>query len=702
MDEPRLAWWWSVAAGLLAVGCDVGAYTVVVRFEPPELGADVRRVEVALVAACPSGGDGAAPVDPISTAVIRRGTTSGALPAIDPGAYGLYARGWSSECEVVAAGCVLVELDAGGEDELVVTLGPVLGPGCPAEATCRDGECEGLDAGDLDAGAVDGALPDDAAPPCTCPDCATCSADGSCVPDHDSCGASAWCDVTRGCIFGVACPDGSGCMDDGDACTAERCDDARDPPLCVADPAPDGVACTAGDGAGACRRGACCTGCWDGSTCVAGDEAAACGVAGETCVACASGDCRDGACCAGCWDGVMCRAGAEDGACGAMGGACAVCDASACPPTFCRGAACAPRGGSIIGIRGRNTCVIAPDGSLWGWGWNPTGALGLGDTMDRDRPERVGTASWVAVDSGGEHACGIQTDGSLWCWGENDDGELGIGMATGNRPSPQRAGTDTDWAQLEAGANYVCAVKAGGTLWCWGRGRRGQLGLGLTNQRSSPTQVGTDTDWAQVSARTNHTCATKTDGSLWCWGSNNAGELGFVTSLGSASTPQRVGTDRDWAHVSAGGTLGTLPVGFVYGFTCAIKTDGSLWCWGENAAGQLGLGGAMDRDTPTRVGADNDWTLVHTGAFHACAVKAGALYCWGDNTDGQLGLSGGARDVPTRVGTDMDWATVGAAYQHTCAIKTDDSIWCWGTDTDGELGDGPTTGSGATARRSCL
>ena len=228
----------------------------------------------------------------------------------------------------------------------------------------------------------------------------------------------------------------------------------------------------------------------------------------------------------------------------------------------------------------------------------------------------------------------------------------------------------------------VTGVETGSsTLWTWGWNAAEQLGDGTAIDRWVPTRIGTDADWATISADGYHTVAVKGDGTLWAWGDNRDGQLGDGSSTDRA-VPTQIGTDTDWVTVTSG-----------FNYTMAVKTNGSLWAWGDNRDGQLGDGSSTNRAAPTQIGADTDWATVTAGSRHTVAVKTdGTLWAWGDNFFGQLGDSTTIdRAVPTQIGTDTDWATVTAGGWYTVAVKTDGTLWAWGDNFLGALGDGTTT-----------
>ena len=152
--------------------------------------------------------------------------------------------------------------------------------------------------------------------------------------------------------------------------------------------------------------------------------------------------------------------------------------------------------------------------------------MGNGTTADKNVPTRVGTESnWLQIAGGDSHTCALKTNGTLWCWGYNYYGQLGIGNSGSgsDKKIPTQAGTDADWAQLSAGGNHSCALKSDHSLWCCGYGGQGQLGTGTFSSRSALTRVGTGGNWEQVSADGDHTCAVRTDHTLFCFGNNQSG-----------------------------------------------------------------------------------------------------------------------------------------------------------------------------------
>jgi len=331
-----------------------------------------------------------------------------------------------------------------------------------------------------------------------------------------------------------------------------------------------------------------------------------------------------------------------------------------------------------------HTALIKDDGSLWTWGSNSSGQLGLGDTINRNIPTQVGNdTNWAYVSVGENSTTAIKNDGSLWAWGANGGGGSPLGLGDDiNRHVPTRVGSDYNWASISSWSMRTVATRSDGSLWVWGGGTLGQLGLGDTIISRTPTQIGNDKDWMSVSAGRYHTVAIRNDGSLWAWGLNNRGQLGLGDTI-NRNIPTQVGNGTNWAYVSSGLQR-----------TMAIRTDGSLWAWGDNTSGGLGLSDTIDRLTPTQVENGKDWVSVSTGRNHTVATRSdGSLWAWGSNSNGTLGIgtSTGYYYMPIQVGSDTNWLSVSAGNFHTVAIRNDGILWAWGFNAGGQLGLGDTT-----------
>ncbi|UHO39641.1 T9SS type A sorting domain-containing protein [Chryseobacterium capnotolerans] len=292
------------------------------------------------------------------------------------------------------------------------------------------------------------------------------------------------------------------------------------------------------------------------------------------------------------------------------------------------------------------------------------------------------TGCWETVSTGSFHVLGIKTDGTLWAWGENLAAQLGDGT-TVSKNTPTQIGTDNNWLKVSAGDSHTAAIKTDGTLWTWGDNQQGQLGNGTTVKRIVPEQIGTETNWVSISSADLSTFGIKSDGTLWGWGYNGSGQLGDGTTI-RKTVPVQIGTANDWKMVTAGDS-----------HILAIKTNGTLWGWGSNAYGRLGDGNSSVTSTvvsiPTQIGTAADWKSVSAGYYHSIGLKTdGTLWAWGDNFEGQLGDGTKTlRSIPIQIGTATDWKSVAANhFNSSVGIKTNGTLWAWGRNTLGQLGDG--------------
>jgi alpha-tubulin suppressor-like RCC1 family protein len=286
-----------------------------------------------------------------------------------------------------------------------------------------------------------------------------------------------------------------------------------------------------------------------------------------------------------------------------------------------------------VGEGWRTSFAVMADGSAWSWGANFHGEAGLGDFFAFPPAQLAIAPGVVGIAGGYLHGCAVGTDGSVWCWGQGPQGQIG---ALGASYVPAQVPSVPNSAiQIAAGNRHTCAVMADHSAWCWGDDTDGELGDGLfrtgedaeVEVPSPVTALGNNV--AQISAGGGTTCAVKLDGSAWCWGYSGNGELGDGTTTSNATPVAVTGLGSGVAEVSAG-----------WGFTCAVKTDGSLWCWGWNQYGQLGNGTTTDSSIPVRASIANvvEVSTPNTAGWSACARKSdGSVWCWGLDNSGQLG-----------------------------------------------------------------
>ena len=327
---------------------------------------------------------------------------------------------------------------------------------------------------------------------------------------------------------------------------------------------------------------------------------------------------------------------------------------------------------------------IFTESGLYAWGSGAGGRLGDGTIVSKSSPVQIGTLkNWKQVAAGESHTVAVKTDGTLWAWGVNTSGRLGDNT-TAAKSSPVQIGSFTNWKQVSA-SSHTLAVKTNGTLWAWGVGTAGQLGDSAFSDRSSPVQLGLLTNWYQVAVGAQHSLAIKTDNTLWAWGVNTNGQLGNDTAANTQS-PIQIGSLTNWRQVSAG----------INGrFSAAVKTDGTLWAWGLNTTGQLGDGTASNTNSsPVQVGLLTNWKQVSCGTDFSVAVKTdGTIWSWGNGATGRLGDNTiVSKSSPVQIGSLTNWKQVSASSANgtASAVKSDGTLWAWGANTSGQLGDGTT------------
>jgi len=290
-------------------------------------------------------------------------------------------------------------------------------------------------------------------------------------------------------------------------------------------------------------------------------------------------------------------------------------------------------GVTAISALGAHSLALKSDGTVWAWGSNTHGQLGDGTTTDSPTPVQVSSLTGVtAVATGENHSLALKSDGTVWAWGNNANGRLGDGTTT-DRLTPVQVSSLTGVSSITAGNYHSVALKSDGTVWAWGQNNDGQLGDGTTTDRLTPVQVLTGA--TAIAAGNYHSVALKSDGTVWAWGYNGHGQLGDGTTENRLTPVQAKGE----------GILTGVSSVFAGGFrSFALKTDGTVWAWGSNGSGQLGDGTLDSRSTPVQVkGEGGEGILtgvssISVGVSHTLALKSdGTLWAWGQNYNGQLG-----------------------------------------------------------------
>jgi alpha-tubulin suppressor-like RCC1 family protein len=341
------------------------------------------------------------------------------------------------------------------------------------------------------------------------------------------------------------------------------------------------------------------------------------------------------------------------------------------------------------------TCMVITLGRGFCWGQDGLGELAASTSttcFDSASASAIpcatspiamsGGVRFTSMATGAAEACGL-SGGVAYCWGDNSVGELGIGVAGGGATSPTKVAGALSFSEIAAGAEHVCAIASGSRVFCWGNDQLGQLGDTGIVSSTTPIPVdsaGVEMSFTSVAAGAGHTCALKSGGAAYCWGDNSFGQLGTGTPA-SHSTPVTVAGGLSFASLTAGGT-----------HTCGLTSAGAAFCWGDNSFGELGNGtSGAPQGAPVAVAGGHTFSEITAGDGFTCGVSGTTVYCWGNNSDGQIGagaaLLGGTFTAPSAVVTSLTFAYVSAGKRHVCAIVANGAgAACWGSNIFGALG----------------
>jgi alpha-tubulin suppressor-like RCC1 family protein len=406
-----------------------------------------------------------------------------------------------------------------------------------------------------------------------------------------------------------------------------------------------------------------------------------------------------------------------------------------------------------VSVGTEHTCAILDNGSVKCWGRNDVGQLGLDDTTDRgataasmgDALNTVNLGSGrkaIDISAGTDHTCALLDNATIKCWGSNTSGQLGIGTSTvavGDSTGDMAAlsavslGLSAVPIKVSVGGSSSCAILAGGSLKCWGKNGNGQLGIGSTTDVGTTSSqmgnnlaaidLGTGEVAIDVSIALNTACAVVQDSGIKCWGSNTAGQLGIGSTSSVGTTGGQMGNNLAEVPLSTTG-LATTKVVAGGNHTCALQSNSTVKCWGDNAYAQLA------RSYPNDVGISSGEMAalpvidfngggisdVAPGGNHTCAISVSqTVKCWGLNSSGQLGLGNtntigdvenevAGASATVNIGTSEYAVQLDAGDTHTCAVTATSTVKCWGGNGSGQLGIGNTNtiGDGGSEMGSSL
>ncbi len=347
----------------------------------------------------------------------------------------------------------------------------------------------------------------------------------------------------------------------------------------------------------------------------------------------------------------------------------------------------------VVSIWGgaRGTVIKKSDGTVWTWGGNIGGKLGVGVSSTNltrvlvpnevHGPGDAGFFNSVAAIMGGEvHNVAVRSDGTVWAWGNNVFGQLGDGT-TNEAHDPVQTLVLSNIVSLGGRGYHTLAVDAGGSIWGWGWNSAGELGAGNTNFTAVPIKVVGLSNPAMVSSGYKFSLALLPNGTVFQWGHGRV--------IANNLTPAQVPGLSNIVSISAG-----------WDHALALRSDHTVWAWGQNNFGEIGDGGAGNRTNPVQVTTLSNIVAVSGGDWHSSALdSSGMIWKWGRNDVGQLGngtADSSQHPLPAKIQVDNNGVPftnivmVAARDWHNIAVKADGSVWQWGANDQGQCGDNTT------------
>lgn len=338
---------------------------------------------------------------------------------------------------------------------------------------------------------------------------------------------------------------------------------------------------------------------------------------------------------------------------------------------------------SVLDIQtnAHHSCLLAADGSVYCWGSNARGQLGIGTFDSQATPAKVvGLPEAVkSITLGFTHSCALTGSGTVYCWGDATKVGAGEAVVADAAQPLEVQGLVGAVSEVAAGEDLSCALLASGTVQCWGLVRYGGLGDGVTKSSKRAVAVSNLSDVSSLSVGGDFACAIQA-GVAYCWGNGGNGRLG--NGGGSSSTPILV--------ANLGGASKRVLAGQSH--ACAVLTSDKVQCWGACYSGRCGFVGLASQTTPAYV-VDNkntalSYTKVYIGPTSGCGLPTtgGSMHCWGQTPWRTLYSSTPITEIPA------DVKNVSIADGHVCTVYADATAYCAGANTYGQLGDGTVIG----------
>jgi len=323
---------------------------------------------------------------------------------------------------------------------------------------------------------------------------------------------------------------------------------------------------------------------------------------------------------------------------------------------------------------------------------------------------------WIAIAAGLNYSMAMKADGTVWAWGENSAGQLGVGIGTPLALTPQQVGTVMGGVQSPLGGGFLhsAAVKYSGAMWSWGDNVLGELWLPPSVVGTNRPAQAANAGYVMIAAN-NHVDSTlgmKVDGTVWAWGANEFGQLGIGSSIPSTNVPVQVVGLSNVQMIALGGDINpTANPSLQTAHGMALMADGTVKAWGRNSYGQLGNGTTTDANSPVQVlGLSNVVSVAAGGRFSLALRSDGTVWAWGSNRDhndnNTMGVLGANTpnftNRPMRVVTITNVVAIAAGTFAAVAIRSDGLALVWGGNLAGEQGTGDTDNNSYPTPRSLV